>query len=58
VVAHPAVISFVQGSTLAASAALALVLTRRLAGRPWAAVLPQCVAIGLFTAGLWHLIVG
>jgi hypothetical protein len=48
----------VQGSTLLASTALSLVLTRRLAGKPWASVLPQCAAIGLVTAELWYLIVG
>jgi len=57
VVAHPAVIAFIQGSTLLASAALSLVLTRRLAGKPWASVLPQCALIALFTAEFWYLIV-
>lgn len=57
-VAHPAVTAFVQGGTLLASAGLAAALTRRLAGKPWASVAPQCAAIALFTAELWHLIVG
>lgn len=56
--AHPAVVAFVQGATLLASAGLSLVLTRRLAGKPWAAVAPQCAMIALFTAEFWYLIVG
>ncbi|KAI8465837.1 MAG: cyclic nucleotide-binding protein [Monoraphidium minutum] len=55
--AHPAVVAFVQGSTLLASAGLTLVLTRRLAGGPWASVAPQCAAVALFTAEFWYLIV-
>lgn len=56
-VAHPAVVDFVQGGTLLLSAALSLVLTRRLGGRPWAAVAPQCAVIATLTIELWRLIV-
>ncbi len=55
--AHPAVIAFIQGSTLLASAGLSVVLTRKLALKPWAAVLPQCALIWLFAAEFWYLIV-
>ncbi|KIY96444.1 hypothetical protein MNEG_11520, partial [Monoraphidium neglectum] len=56
--ADPAVVAFVQGVTLLAGAGLSLVLTRRLAQKPWASVAPQCAAVALFTAELWHVIIG
>lgn len=58
VVAHPAVVAFVQGATLLAGAGASLVLTRRLAGQPWASVAAQCGLVALFTAEFWYLIVG
>ena len=50
------VVSFLQGVSLVAGAALSLGMTRRIAGQPWKVVLPQCAVIVGFTAGLWHLI--
>lgn len=55
--AHPAVVSFVQGGTLVAGAALSLGLTRKIGAQPWRVLLPQCALIVAFTAGLWPLIV-
>ncbi|KAG2494498.1 hypothetical protein HYH03_007267 [Edaphochlamys debaryana] len=54
--ADPAVIAFVQGSTLLFGAAASAAMSRKLAGQPWSAFLPQLACIGLFTAEAWHLI--
>jgi hypothetical protein len=56
VVAHPAVVSFCQGATLLAGAALSLGMSRRIAGQPWKVLAPQCAVTVAFTAALWHLI--
>lgn len=53
--AHPAVVEFVMGSTLLATSALSLMLTRRL-GNSWVSVLPQCVGISVLLGELWHVI--
>lgn len=55
VAAEPSVTAFVQGSSLVATSALALALTRRLAPS-WASVLPQCVGIVAFASELWYLV--
>jgi len=54
--AHPAVVEFVQGTTLTIGAALSLVLTRKIGGQQWRVLVPQCAMIVLFAAELWHLI--
>lgn len=54
-VAHPAVISFLQGGMLLFGAAASAILSRRIGGQPWAAIAPQVATIGLFTAELWAL---
>ena len=55
--ADPAVVDFLQGSTLLLGALGAAAFTRRLGARPWAQLAPQLVGIALVTAELWYLIV-
>lgn len=57
IVAHPAVTSFLQGSTLLFGAVASLGLTRRVGAQPWRALAPQIFLIGLFTAELWRVII-
>jgi hypothetical protein len=56
--ANPAVVAFLQGSTLLFGAGASLVLSRRVAGQPWRTIAPQCALIAAFTAEAWHLILG
>jgi hypothetical protein len=56
-VAHPAVIAFLQGTSLAAGALLAIVLTQKIARYPFRLLIPQHIAILSLTAGLWWLVV-
>ncbi|KAK9837134.1 hypothetical protein WJX81_005394 [Elliptochloris bilobata] len=53
----PVLVADHHGGTLLAGAALSLLLTRKLAARPWAVLLPQVAGIAAFTAELWYLIV-
>jgi len=55
--AHPAVVAFVQGATLALGLASTLALTRRIAARPWAEIAPQCLFSIALTAELWALMI-
>lgn len=55
-VADPAVVAFLQGSTLLTGSSLSLLLTRKLGARPWNALWGQCAAICGFTAELWYLL--
>ncbi|MEO0374916.1 MAG: sigma 54-interacting transcriptional regulator [Cyanobacteria bacterium P01_A01_bin.17] len=56
-VAHPAVINFLQGSTLMAAVVLTLLLTQKIGRQSFWTLLPQhLTTIGL-AAGLWRLIV-
>lgn len=57
-VAHPAVIAFLQGTTLIAGVLLTVILTQKIARQPFRLLLPQHVgAIAIF-ASLWSVIVG
>ncbi|MBV8882656.1 MAG: cyclic nucleotide-binding domain-containing protein, partial [Chroococcidiopsidaceae cyanobacterium CP_BM_RX_35] len=57
-IAHPAVIAFLQGTTLIAGVLLTVILTQKIARQPLRLLLPQhCGAIALF-ASLWSIIVG
>ncbi|MBV9384919.1 MAG: sigma 54-interacting transcriptional regulator [Chroococcidiopsidaceae cyanobacterium CP_BM_ER_R8_30] len=57
-VAHPAVIAFLQGTTLIAGVLLTVILTQKIARQPLRLLLPQHFgAITLF-ASLWSIIVG
>lgn len=49
-VAHPAVITFLQGVALSVSALLSIVLTQKIAKQPWRKLLPQHVTIGVITS--------
>ncbi|KAK9792466.1 hypothetical protein WJX73_007973 [Symbiochloris irregularis] len=55
--AHPAVIAFLQGSTLASSTLASLLLLRKLSAQPWNKVVPHVISMLLFSAELWYLIV-
>ena len=57
VVAHPAVIAFLQGTTLVAAVLLSIVLTQKIARQPVRATFPQHIAAVVLAAGLWVLIV-
>jgi len=57
-VAHPAVIAFLQGTTLIVSVLLTVLLTQKIARQPFKLLLPQhltAIALGL---SLWTIIVG
>ncbi|WP_041244963.1 sigma 54-interacting transcriptional regulator [Gloeobacter kilaueensis] len=57
-VAHPAVIAFLQGAVLLVALPLALWLTRKIARQPLRVLLPQYLGSLVLTASLWALIVG
>lgn len=57
VVAHPAVIAFLQGVTLIGAALLSILLTQRIARQPVRKLLLQHSAVIGLTALLWRLIV-
>ena len=57
-VAHPAVIAFLQGTALITGVVLAIVLTQKIARQPWRLLLPQhlcAIALGIC---FWKIIVG
>ncbi|HEY9700627.1 MAG TPA: sigma 54-interacting transcriptional regulator [Trichocoleus sp.] len=56
-VADPAVIAFLQGVTLIATALLSMALTQKIARQPFWNLLPQHLAIGTLTLMLWQIIV-
>ena len=56
-VAHPAVVDALQATLLTFGGVVSLAMTRRIANQPWAVVVPQCITILAFTAGLWHVTV-
>jgi len=57
-VAHPAVIAFLQGTALLMGAVLAIALTQKIARYPLRLLIPQHLATIALTASLWWLIVG
>ncbi len=57
IVAHPAVIAFLQGVCLVAGAVLSSLLTQKIARQPWGKLLPQHGVIVGSTVLLWRLIV-
>ena len=57
-VAHPAVIAFLQGTALSAGALLAIALTQKIARYPLRLMVPQHLCTLGLTASLWWLIVG
>jgi len=54
-VAHPAVIAFVQAATLLVGWGAGLALTRKLAGAPWASIWPHAAAMTALLAEVWAL---
>ena len=57
-VAHPAVIAFLQGATLMVGALLSILLTQKIARQPIKYLLPQHLAIVTLAIGMWQIIVG
>ena len=57
-VAHPAVIAFLQGATLMVGALLSILLTQKIARQPVKYLLPQHLAIVTLATGMWQIIVG
>jgi transcriptional regulator with AAA-type ATPase domain/NAD-dependent dihydropyrimidine dehydrogenase PreA subunit len=57
-VAHPAVISFLQGTVLIFGAITAVILTQKIARQSFKFLLPQHLAIGILMVCLWQVIVG
>ncbi|NEQ44855.1 MAG: 4Fe-4S binding protein [Leptolyngbya sp. SIOISBB] len=56
-VAHPAVVAFLQGTALSIGAILAIALTQKIARYPFRLLIPQHLATLGLTASLWWLIV-
>ena len=56
VVAHPAVIAFLQGVTLLAAALFSVILTQKIARQPLLQLWPQHLAIVSLTGLLWQVI--
>lgn len=56
-VAHPAVIAFLQGTTLIASVLLSAILTQKIARQPFRLLLPQHLATVILAISLWAIIV-
>ena len=57
-VAHPAVIAFLQGTSLIVGVLLSILLTQKIARQQFRYLLPQCGAIALLAFGMWQVIVG
>jgi hypothetical protein len=56
-IAHPAVISFLQGTTLIFSVLLTWVLTQKIAKQPWISLIPQHLSVVILAIALWIVIV-
>jgi polyferredoxin len=57
-VAHPAVIAFLQGSCLIVGVVLSILLTQKIARQQFKYSLPQHLAIAILARGMWQTIVG
>ena len=57
-VAHPAVIAFLQGTCLIVGVLLSILLTQKIARQQFKYLLPQHSAIALLGFGMWQIIVG
>ena len=55
-VAHPAVIEFLQGTTLILSVLLTWVLTQKIAKQSWRSLLPQHLATVILAIAMWRVI--
>jgi len=58
VVAHPAVIAFLQGTTLVFSVLLTEILTQKIASQPLRMLLPQHLGAVIIAASIWAVVVG
>lgn len=57
-VAHPAVIAFLQGTALVAGVILSVILTQKIARQPFKLLLAQHLCTVLLAIGMWKIIVG
>jgi hypothetical protein len=57
-VAHPAVIAFLQGTTLIFGVLLSIILTQKIARQSFNLLLPQHLTIVVLATILWEIIVG
>ena len=57
-VAHPAVIAFLQGSCLISGILFSILLTQKIARQPIKYLLPQHLATIFLAVGMWQIIVG
>jgi hypothetical protein len=57
-VAHPAVIAFLQGTTLIVGVLLSIILTQKIARQPLRLLLPQHLITVVLAIGMWQVIVG
>lgn len=57
-VAHPAVISFLQGSVLIIGVITSIILTQKIAKQSFKLLIPQHLSIILITLMLWQVVVG
>ena len=57
-VAHPAVIAFLQGSCLMSGILFSILLTQKIARQPIQYLLPQHLATIILVIGMWQIIVG
>ena len=57
-VAHPAVIAFLQGTSLIIGVLLSVLLTQKIARQQFKYLLPQYLAIVTLAFGMWQVIVG
>ncbi|AFY72482.1 transcriptional regulators containing an AAA-type ATPase domain and a DNA-binding domain [Synechococcus sp. PCC 7502] len=56
-IAHPAVISFLQATTLLLSVILTLALTQKIARQPWRSLIPFHISTLILAIALWKIIV-
>ncbi len=57
-VAHPAVIAFLQGTTLIFGVLLSILLTQKIARQPLKFLLPQHLVTTILGIGMWQIIIG
>jgi hypothetical protein len=57
-IAHPAVIAFLQGTTLIAGFLTAVIVTQKIARQPFSLLLPHHLSMILITGCWWTIIVG
>lgn len=58
IVAHPAVTTFLQGTTLIVSVLLTVILTQKIARQPMRSLLPQHLCTLVLATSIWMIVVG